>query len=301
MMTKLADIPLGNVDTEAIIARRANREHNEQMAYLRLIEQYNATDTTRFTMSEVSHILRAEAELSMCNGCTGLPCRKSIMTHTKPTIANENGYITIRYAMCSYYRNNTRTISNRKQQSLSLIPAQYRDLHLRDYHIDENNIKAVQRAQSFINNSSIGVYYYGQCGCGKSMLAAIICNELIGKIQSIYMDVPAILDKLREGIRSENENIDKTMAQLSTVPLLVMDDIGAERTTEWSTERLYLIINNRNNNHLPTIYTSNYTLTELYRHYGENILSQRLTSRINASCSRIELRGGDRRVRPPVR
>lgn len=298
MTTKLADILNADeqVDFDAI-ARRAEREEREQIEYLRICEQYQ-TGEPKFTAREVNSVIRAELERDLCRNCTGLPCTKSTFKHSVPNINNENGYITIRYGNCNYFRNKIQRNQQATAQAKSEVPMQYRGVNFKDYRIDENNITAIKRAQNFIGNHSFGIYYYGNCGCGKSMLAAIIANNVIDKMRVIYMDVPAILDKLRESLRDDNGNIDKVMAELSTVPLLIMDDIGAERTTEWTTERLYLIINNRVNNRLPTIYTSNYKLTDLYKHYGATIIAQRLTSRINATCTRIEIKGGDRRVKP---
>lgn len=73
--------------------------------------------------------------------------------------------------------------------------------------------------------------------------------------------------------------------------LLIVDDIGAERVTEWVRERMVSIINTRVSNNLATIYTSNLSPEELKEELGG-----RISGRVLGSSQIVEIIGGDRRV-----
>jgi DNA replication protein DnaC len=78
--------------------------------------------------------------------------------------------------------------------------------------------------------------------------------------------------------------------EYSSNPVLILDDLGSERPTEWVREKLNMIINFRNIRGLKTIYTSNFAPEEL-----QNRLDERITSRILQQCEVIHLTGADRR------
>ncbi len=77
--------------------------------------------------------------------------------------------------------------------------------------------------------------------------------------------------------------------------LLIVDDIGAERVSEWVRERMVSIINTRVSNNLATIYTSNLSPEELKEELKEE-LGGRISGRVLGSSQIVEIIGGDRRV-----
>ena len=70
-----------------------------------------------------------------------------------------------------------------------------------------------------------------------------------------------------------------------------MDDMGAEKTTDWSMSTLYVLIDKRYSEMMPTIITSNLTVAEVADKVGD-----RIASRIAGMCKVIELKGKDRRL-----
>ena len=74
--------------------------------------------------------------------------------------------------------------------------------------------------------------------------------------------------------------------------LLFIDDLGAEKVTEWVEEVVYLIINTRYENNIPIVITSNYPLSGIAEKVGE-----RVASRIREMCDVVRLGGEDRRLR----
>ena len=75
-------------------------------------------------------------------------------------------------------------------------------------------------------------------------------------------------------------------------PLLILDDLGAEKTTDWALQSLYIIINKRLSEELQTIITSNLSLDELRDKIGD-----RIASRIAGMCKIVKLTGRDRRLK----
>jgi len=79
--------------------------------------------------------------------------------------------------------------------------------------------------------------------------------------------------------------------EICSVPVLLLDDIGAEKASEWVKQTLYLIIDNRYGNMKKTFITSNLTLNQI-----SNQLDDRISSRIAGMSNTIRMQGKDRRL-----
>ncbi|MBU1621858.1 MAG: ATP-binding protein [Gammaproteobacteria bacterium] len=100
---------------------------------------------------------------------------------------------------------------------------------------------------------------------GKTHLAIAICRRWLdrGKL-SRYGYVPLLLDELRGSLDKEGEGgYRRQFEMLCQVPLLVMDDLGVEKVTEWGLERLNTLVDYRYINGLPLVVTTNRPLDEL--------------------------------------
>lgn len=100
---------------------------------------------------------------------------------------------------------------------------------------------------------------------GKSHLAVAICRRWLelGK-PARYVFVPTMLDELRKGYSEEGEgSFDRKMDFLLCVPLLILDDLGAQVPTPWAMEKLASIINSRYESGYPLVVTTNKALNEL--------------------------------------
>ena len=89
----------------------------------------------------------------------------------------------------------------------------------------------------------------------------------------------------REGVDTEAE-----FARFATAQLLVLDDLGAAKTSEWTEEVTYRLINHRYDAMSPCLITSNVPVDEL-----RTALGDRVASRLVEMCQRVHLRGSDRR------
>lgn len=81
------------------------------------------------------------------------------------------------------------------------------------------------------------------------------------------------------------------MDRMISAPILFLDDLGAEKASEWVKEQLYIVINERYNWERPVMITSNLTKKEIAENYGD-----RFTSRLVEMCEFVKMDGIDRRV-----
>jgi len=98
----------------------------------------------------------------------------------------------------------------------------------------------------------------GTNGCGKTHLAAAIANRMLGRGDDVFFAVvPDLLDHLRASFAPQNESTyDETFEQLRSASLLVLDDLGSQKSSPWAEEKLYQIVNFRTLSRLPTVVTS---------------------------------------------
>ncbi len=138
-----------------------------------------------------------------------------------------------------------------------------------------------------------GLLMTGREGTGKTHLAVAILKEAITKGYSgMYWNVPELFLELRRRMEVGAEESEADLFDAARrVDLLVLDDLGAERTSEYVIDRLYVLINRRYEDDAATIITTNRTLPELKQQ-----LSPRIASRIAEMCVTMEFPEGDYRL-----
>ena len=137
-----------------------------------------------------------------------------------------------------------------------------------------------------------GLYLYGSVGTGKTHLACAAARNLAHDgMEFRFYSVPQLLFELRSTISRDSESEADILAPCEEVALLVLDDFGAEKLTDYARERLYLVFDNRYYRQLPTIVTSNLDAEGLAR------WDKRIASRIEGSCEMVHLVGPDYRQR----
>ena len=109
---------------------------------------------------------------------------------------------------------------------------------------------------------NIGYLLWGKVGTGKSYFAGCIANALMEREISVCMtNFALILNDLAASYKGRNEYIDR----LCRFPLLILDDFGMERGTEYGLEQVYNVVDSRYRSRKPLIVTTNLTLEELQR------------------------------------
>jgi DNA replication protein DnaC len=107
----------------------------------------------------------------------------------------------------------------------------------------------------------------GTNGCGKTHLAGAIANKAVANgIDVFFAVVPDLLDHLRSAFAPGNHaSYEDTFDRVRTSGLLILDDLGAERSADWAEEKLYQIVNYRMLSRLPTVVTTDQSDTALVR------------------------------------
>ena len=126
---------------------------------------------------------------------------------------------------------------------------------------------------------NIGYLLWGSCDSGKSFLAGCIANALMEKEIPVRMtNFAAILNDLAASFEGRNEYIDR----LCSFPLLIIDDFGTERGTEYGLEQIYNVIDSRYRSNKPLIVTTNLTLDNLQK--PQDTAHARIYSRVIGMC-----------------
>ena len=145
-----------------------------------------------------------------------------------------------------------------------------------------------------------GLYIWSaNTGCGKTSWACKIMSHYFRKIafssglenEGLFIYLPTFLDELRNSYSKSTPEFEEELDMVNTCKLLIIDDIGAEKPSEWVRERIVSIINTRSANGLSTIYTSNLSLQGLSERLGDD----RISSRIRGSVTEVHLSGKDNR------
>ncbi len=185
---------------------------------------------------------------------------------------------------CYRAKLNEKEIARYNQEVLG-IPLKYRDIKC-----DSGLLK---------ENFSKNLFITGKSGVGKTVLAAGIAKECIkNKIYfkwlnytTFVMELQAMFGKEAQPPYVKRDPFEEAKRIAIDSAVLIIDDLGANKATEWVRQITYYIINEREQRMLPTIITSNFTLEEI----AEQI-DVRISSRIIGLCKTIKLSGKDRRL-----
>ena len=188
----------------------------------------------------------------------------------------------------------------------SNIPDRYRACFLDNISLEHSSdsslILAIDYIEEIISNfheTAVlkGLYIYGSTGCGKTLLACSLLNEIIRFYQSPvrYAKMSRdVLNRLRYSFSPSSENYGESaqiQRELSQVPLLVLDDVGSYQESSWVQEVIYDLVDARYENKLITVFTSNEPMS-----FWMDKAGGRIYSRLKEMCREICIRGPDYRV-----
>ncbi|MDX1665136.1 MAG: ATP-binding protein [Candidatus Promineifilaceae bacterium] len=122
--------------------------------------------------------------------------------------------------------------------------------------------RAYEAARSYADEPEGWLIFKGGYGCGKTHLAAAIANYRLEQSKPVlFVNTPDLLDHLRAAYGPHaHSSYDERFDEVRNAPLLILDDLGTESSTEWAQEKLYQIFNYRYNARLPTVITTNIEL-----------------------------------------
>lgn len=186
------------------------------------------------------------------------------------------------------------------------LPGVFREASFENCIVGNGNREAFERAKEFVEKARAketpkGLVLIGPPGVGKSYLCAAIVNELRplfvvrtewgGELADYYRwwSVPELLDAIRASY--DGESLRNPYQEAREISVLVLDDLGKERVTDWVLERLFALVNYRWEEQKPVLVTSNLSLKELARKYDRWFVS-----RLIGMGHVVQVRGEDRRI-----
>lgn len=167
-------------------------------------------------------------------------------------------------------------------------------MHTHTFDVAED-AKHILLAQSYVEKwdelreKNVGLLFWGNTGSGKSFTAHCIANALIDR--GVFVRLYSAAELIRQ--MGDRDSHAETVRRLHAAPLLIVDDLGAERGTEYSRELLCAAIDERSEAGKPLIVTTNYTLTEMRQCQDREM--QRIFDRLGALCVPVSVIGESRR------
>ncbi|MGE0104520.1 MAG: ATP-binding protein [Blastocatellales bacterium] len=207
-------------------------------------------------------------------------------------------------------------VGDRRKQLIEAanIPKRYEGCSFDNYHPQGNNFTAdeIFRSQSHALNDAqklareypildIGLLFIGPCGVGKTHLAVATLRALIDKgISCLFYDFRDLLKEIQDSYNPVSKTTElKVLDPVYNAEVLVLDELGASKPTDWVRDTMTQIINTRYNDRKVTIFTTNYL--DEPRNPGEESLTERvgarLRSRLHEMCKVVEVKGDDFRLK----
>jgi len=190
------------------------------------------------------------------------------------------------------------------------IPCRFAGCSLANYRPEEGNasqLLALGLAHRLVKEYPAvdrGLLLTGPCGVGKTHLAVAVLRGLVDKgVPCLFYEFGTLLEDIRVSYDPSSQRSESdVLAPIYGTELLVLDELGAVRPTDWVRDMMMQIIGARYNEKLLTIFTTNYD-DERPASADENLedrVGVRLRSRLFEMCRSVRLDGADYRRRPGI-
>lgn len=199
-----------------------------------------------------------------------------------------------------------------KKMHLVSLPNALRKIDLKQFYTDKDQerIDAYNDILQFIvdyeqdsKKYHQGIYLHGEFGVGKTFLMAAMANELVQNgYEVMLLHFPSFVTEMKNSIK--NNTVAKKLDRIKKMPLLILDDIGADDMSSWIRDDIFsVILEYRMQNSLPTFFTSNYSMNEFEHNHlkfnnkgdEEPLKAQRIMQRIRFLSKEVKITGDNRR------
>jgi len=156
------------------------------------------------------------------------------------------------------------------------------------------NFKKYCRNFQTAKNEGVGMFFTGNAGTGKTFYSNCISNELKKNRNTVLsFNLTGYFSELRQGF---DEKEKKILDAIKTVDIVIIDDIGNEKLTEWTKEKLFNLVNSIYLHRKPVIFSSNLTGNKLKEHFDMNG-SDKIVDRLLELCKGFSFSWESRRVK----
>ncbi|EFR43909.1 primosomal protein DnaI [Streptococcus pseudoporcinus] len=224
-----------------------------------------------------------------------------------PILVMNEGYADVSYQETKELVEAKKKAAISDRINLVNLPKSYRNINMTD--VDVNNASRMQAlskildfVEQYPNADQKGLYLYGDMGIGKSYFMAAMARELSERkgVSTTLLHFPTFTIDVKNAISSGS--VKDEIDAVKSVPVLILDDIGAEQATSWvRDEVLQVILQYRMLEDLPTFFTSNYSLSDLERKWAnikgndETWQAKRVMERVRYLAQEFHLEGANRR------
>ncbi len=183
--------------------------------------------------------------------------------------------------------------------SQNYISKMLKDYNFKNLKVTDINKKEVAIAKDYakkcINDEQEnGLIITGNSEVGKTHLVAAISNELMEKGKIVLMGrLTSLLDIIKGTFKDNSKPENELIELFSNIDMVVIDDLGTEKISSWALDKLYTIIENRNENKLPIIITTKFDkegLLHRFKQSNDKELSDAIIQKLYQMCYGIELK-----------
>jgi DNA replication protein DnaC len=195
--------------------------------------------------------------------------------------------------------------SRAKLREAARIPYRFAGCSLSNYQPTSSNdsqLRALDLAYRLVREYPAverGPLPTGPCGVGKTHMAAAIIRGLVEKgVPCLFYKFGALLKQIQESYNAQAQTSEmKVLAPVLETEVLMLDELGASKSTDWVRDTITQIINTRYNNRKLTIFTTNYLDVSRYpvEETLEDRIGARLRSRLYEMCRTVSVEGEDYR------
>lgn len=170
--------------------------------------------------------------------------------------------------------------------AISSLGERFKECTFPNFSPIEGTQKAFHQCKSYANafpNGAEALMVWGEYGNGKSHLAAAVAHEVQRKGHTVvFQTLPELLERIRGSFNDKQfkETEKDIMTALQSCSLLVLDDVGAEKVSDWVQDVLFRIVDGRYRQRRPIFYTTNLKPSELKDRVGPRIYDRMIETSI---------------------
>lgn len=191
-----------------------------------------------------------------------------------------------------------------KLKAFSLMDKKFESCTFENWKMDKVNEKMYKLGKNYcaewqdMKKENVGFLFYGPPGPGKTYLSFCIANELMNKlVPVIAISSIGLLNRIKQTYSSYGQDGEVGVINaLGNASLLIIDDLGAESSTDWANEKMYEIIDSRYRSGLPLIVSTNLTLEQLRTRMSGRDGTDRTYDRLLEMCQPVKIEGPSRRL-----
>lgn len=157
-----------------------------------------------------------------------------------------------------------------KVRSMSLVGERFQDRTFANFEVTEKNKQAHDKAREIAKNPKIGGVFYGSYGLGKTHLAGAVAHECIARgIPTVVNTLDSIFRRIRATFSGDAKSTEQQLIdRLTSVPVLIVDDLGKETLSPWSARIFWALVNERYERGLALVGTSNLSCDKYMSSYA---------------------------------